>query len=191
MIRWIFHIGFVVVLLAVVTAGGMMVRRERQCAWANRCEERLRGLTVQLEFFSVDKVLALEKQTGTTSERRAFYPRDLAELQDAKYLAPENARCPVYGVPYVYEPSPAGKSYLAYCPARHNFHFSGLAFCPAVAPDQKVLHLAVRGGSVVNLVGGHENPWDFKDGRFKEVPTEIAVSRLRMLATDPPPIVSF
>ncbi|MBM3462725.1 MAG: hypothetical protein FJX76_11545 [Armatimonadetes bacterium] len=192
MLRWLFTILVVLFLAAVVGAGGWFVYRERPCLFTNQCEARLQGLQTQLEFYSVDEALEQEKRAGKSSERRAFYPATIDELEKGRYVSAANTRCPVYLVEYVYVARENGRSYLAYCPARHSFHFDGTPFCPAVTPDQRNLHLAVKGGRVLNLIGSHDNPWDFRTGgRLQERPTDVPASMIKMLASNPPPQVKF
>lgn len=191
MLRWIVQAALVLGLCAVVGAGLLFAQRERQCVWTNRCEDHLRSLNVQLEFYSADRLIDAEQMEKKRSARRAFYPASLSQMVKGEYLTPQGLKCPVYGLEYVYHQRSDGKAYLAYCPARHYFHFSSTPFCPAVTDDRIGLHLAVRGSQVVNLLGGHENPWDFTSPSFTEESTTIPASLVKMAAQNPAPLTSW
>jgi len=189
--RWIVQAVLLILLCALLGGGLLFAQRERQCVWTNRCEDRLRSLNVQLEFYSADQLMELEQRAKKKSARRAFYPATLGDLSAGDYVSPENLECPVYGLPYVYVQRNDGKSYLAYCPARHYFHFSTVAFDPAITDDRIGLHLVVKDGQVVNLAGGHSDPWDFGNPAFKEDPTTIPASLVKMVGQNPAPLTSW
>lgn len=190
------------VLLLLILVGGIFLAYhrlldEKVCHDTNKCQDRLHSLETQLEFYSSDHVLALEKKSGEASERRAFYPADLAELAREEKGSVEFTTCPAYGVAYRYATRDDGQSFFAYCPARHRFHFDGQPFVNAIEPEAVDMHLRVEGGRVVNLEGEHANPWDFQTptrrdvgsprapGTFCEAPTDIAASAFQMLAENP------
>jgi hypothetical protein len=162
MLSWILRI---VVVVALVWGGWYAIGRvesEKVCYDTNKCEDRLHSLEVNLEIYSSDKVIDREKSSGKPSQRRAFYPADLDELVQAQKGSAEFTTCPVYGVKYKYVQLEGGKSFFAWCPARHSFHFDGQPFVNAVTPEHVRLHLYKEGGKVYDLVGEHPNPWDFK-----------------------------
>lgn len=203
MVGWIIRI----ILLAALIGGGCYayahVQSERICYDTNRCEERIRGLNTELEFYSSEKVIAVEKQTHKTSARRAFYPADLDELKSAVKGSEQDTTCPVYGVPYRYVSLNGGASYFAYCPCQHRFHFNSQTFVNAITPVEINLHLFVQDGKVYNLEGGHPNPWDFhtplqvpvnpdppdpKNPTYAIVETHYPASLIEMLPQNPSPI---
>ena len=199
MFRWI----VLIVVFAALAAGSWVawgrVRDEKVCYDTNKCDDRLHSLETQLEFYSNDQVLAAEKESGQPSKRRAFYPPDLDTLTRVEKGSVEFLSCPVYGVPYRYASNADGTSFFAYCPARHRFHYDDRPFVNAIVPDAIDLHLVVSGGKVINLAGGHPNPWDFQTPPRRatgadapgpgqaEVETTLKPEMFQMLEKNPPP----
>lgn len=205
MIRWLLRILFLAVLVGGCLFGYERVLGERVCYDTNKCEERIRGLNVQLEFHSNDRVLEIEKKGGRTSERRAFYPASLDAIK-AEGGSGDNTVCPIYGVKYRYIQLEGGTSYLAYCPARHQFHFADQPFVNAITPDRERLHLYLSGGRVYTIAGEHPNPWDFhtpmrvdespmpldsKNPTFAVLATDLPADLIQMLSENPPRVTRF
>lgn len=199
MIRWI----FLIVVLAALGVGTWFaygrLRDEKVCYDTNKCEDRLHSLETQLEFYSSDQVVAAEKASGKPSRRRAFYPLDLETLARVERGSTEFSTCPVYGVPYRYSTNADGTTFFVYCPARHRFHFDERPFVNAITPDAIDMHLLVLNAKVINLDGGHPNPWDFQaltrrepgtatGAGITEIETDIAPSAVQMLGQNPTPI---
>lgn len=193
MLRWFF---WIVVLVAIVLGclyAWETTQSERVCHFTNRCEDSLHSLETQLEFYSSDRVLEVEKASGKTDKRRAYYPVTLEELIKNQDGSREYATCPVYGVRYRYVALDGGKSFLAWCPARHRFHFAEQPFVNAVKPDQINMHLYVKGGKVSNIVGEHPNPFDFlhplpKASAYRVEATKLSPNLIEMLAENPVPV---
>ncbi len=194
---------------SAVTVGGRYLYAERLCYDTNRCTESLDSLWAELEMYSNDRLLAVEKRTGKVSVRRAFYPPTLDALVSSNHEAARYTRCPVYGCRYVYIPLDGGRSYLVYCPAHHRFHFDPTSFANALTPSQRNLHLFVRGGRVYTLDGAHD-PWVWPwldvsprkvDGTpspldpvhptYSYLPTDIPASEIQMLQTQPSRVSPF
>lgn len=198
MARWIFYLVVVVALSVGCIHAYRRVMDEKLCYDTLKCDDRLHSLETQLEFYSSDQVLAAEKASGARSKRRAFYPPDLPSLASAEKGSDEFFTCPIYGVPYRYSANSEGTSFFAYCPARHRFHFDARPFVNAIVPEAVSLHLFVEGGRVMNLEGGHPNPWDFRTperrppgaatGGIAEVVSPVAPSAFQMLPQNPPAV---
>lgn len=199
---------FLIVVFAALAVGSWYaygrVRDEKVCYDTNKCEDRLHSLETQLEFYSSDHIVAAEKASGKPSKRRAFYPPDLETLARAEKGSSEFFTCPVYGVPYRYSANGDGDTFFVYCPARHRVHFDARPFVNAITPDAIDMHLIVMGGKVINLDGGHPNPWDFQTSprrepagapspgaAFTERETDLTPDAFQMLGQNPPPITRW
>lgn len=202
MLGWIFRIVLLGLLAWGVLLGYRMVERERPCYWANRCEDRVAALWVHLEFYSVDRVLDLEKESGRPSPRRTFYPARLEDLvagKDAREGIESAYRCPIFGLPYRYTQLDGGKSYFACCPAQHRFHQGEQPFVNAIMPHRRDLALFVQGGKVFNVKASHPNPWDFGMPRLGfttpefqvEAVEDLPASLVEMVKENPTPVATW